>query len=78
MPDAGSALKGPLGPMKLTPLGEIVARHTVLTPMRFWQNLIGEIRRIEDQDGDWEVMVDERIKGLEAVRDYVRQYGTGS
>jgi hypothetical protein len=63
--------------MKLTPLGEIANRHSVLTPLTFWKNLLQEIRRIEDRDGDWEVMVDERIKGLEAVRQYVREHGTG-
>lgn len=60
--------------VKLTPWGEFVARHTVLTPPSFWQNLRKEVRKLADQDADFDVLLDERIRGLQEFRERMYEF----
>lgn len=55
--------------MTLTKWGRFVALYTVMTPVSFWTNLRKEVRRHADQDADFMVLLDERIKGLIEFRD---------
>ena len=55
--------------LKLTPFGEFVNRHSVLTPLNFWTDLKQEVDRLADQDIDWEILIEERIAGLKEFRE---------
>lgn len=58
-----------MSPLKLTKLGDLAYRHGVLTPPSWWKDLLREVRAIADEDGDWPVLLDERIRGMQELRD---------
>jgi len=62
-------------PLRLTNLGRIAARYSVLTRPEFWVAARREIARVAERDGDWEVLVEERIAGLRALRSAIRNHG---
>lgn len=55
--------------MKLTKLGGVVARHCVMTRLDWWSDQWAEANQIADEDGDWILMLTERINGLTELRD---------
>lgn len=59
----------PSRPLRLTKLGELANAHGVMTPPQFWRDLFNEIDRVAERDGEWELLIDERIRGLQAMRD---------
>ena len=53
--------------LKLTPLGEFVARHTVCVPRKVWRDIILAAKEINEQGGDWPVLFEELKKGSEEM-----------
>lgn len=56
------------GPIKLTPWGQFVYRHGVLTHHSYWSKLLKEVERLQDEDADWGVLLDERIEGMQELK----------
>jgi hypothetical protein len=50
--------------MNLTPWGSFVHHYTAATPADFWQSLRAEVLKAQEQDADWEFLLEERIAGM--------------
>lgn len=55
--------------LKLTPLGELAYRRGVFTSPSWWRTIWTEVNKIADQDGEWEIYLDEKIAGLTEMRE---------
>jgi hypothetical protein len=66
----------PAKPLALTNLGYIAYLHTTATPPTFWSDLAREIIQIQEWDGDWEHLIEERLKGMEMLRDCINEHGS--
>lgn len=60
---------------KLTRLGEHAREFGVCTPSEFWANMLRMANRAADQDADWVMLFDERIKGLTVMREVLLREG---
>lgn len=56
-------------PLRLTKLGDVAYRHGVLTSPAWWRKVWADTNRLADEDGEWELMLNERIAGLTEMRD---------
>jgi hypothetical protein len=57
--------------LRLTPLGEIINRYSVITPPQYWQGIIKEFHELnEDGSGNGFDMLEERSKGMLAIALY--------
>lgn len=59
--------------LSLTPLGEMVNRHSVMTDPAWWGHVWIRANKIADEDGEWEMVFTEMIEGLTEMRDQFYQ-----
>lgn len=64
--------------LRLTPLGEFVMQHSVMTPTSWWQETIRDAKRYNEMDADYLLMLDERIAGLTELRERFFELAYGS
>lgn len=55
--------------MKLTKWGEFVRMYSVMTAPDWWAKVKKEIDRAADEDSEWELLIDERIRGLQELKE---------
>jgi hypothetical protein len=61
--------------LKLTYLGDIVNRNSVITPIQFWKDIVVEVNRLMDVDGDLEYMMAELRVGLKELCIFIMKHG---
>lgn len=55
--------------LKLTPFGKFVNLHSVYTSIGWWRGVYQDIERLGDEGVEWEEMIDERIRGLQELKE---------
>lgn len=63
---------------KLTALGRFVRAHGSVTSHDVWVNLIKDVERVADEDGEWELVLQERIDGMTKMLQVFRAHGVGA
>lgn len=61
--------------MRLTGLGQLAMTYGVQTSPQWWRDVVDEVERIADADGDWKQLIEERIAGLKELARLRDTYG---
>ena len=75
-PPPGEAASTGKKVIRLTNLGRIAHLYGTMTAPEWWRQQFRDIEREQDQGTDWQHMIEERIKGLEALRDAIETHGS--
>jgi hypothetical protein len=55
--------------IRLSPLGDFVARHSATIPPQLWRDIIGQLKFLVDQDADWQVYTHELKTGAQELEE---------